>query len=307
MNLSGGKRGWAARKHHANVRAKMELGLARPDRIYRIPSSPLRTSQRILPVKRSHTGTEVEITRWAEEDITDMIPFDHFKLSSYSVLNLPRKSRLQKYYKAKNVVMEIVSFFDSKTFWSKLPYQGKTRLPLKLLPKPFAATSLPVGKMSVDSAASDDFPVIRNKRKGHSRSRSLQPYQGGRMPTASPKTTEASLQVKTLLLCQKGRGELDGNWQTLLNLFKKPKEEVKRSLSRIPAPSKPFLEERASILPHSLAHKKNSNAPTISAQVSRYHIRLFTRRIRQPVCFALSSTPKQTTKPFLPQDSHAEI
>ena len=58
----------------------MDLGLARRDEIYRSPSSPLLTSQSILPARRSHSGTEIEVTRWEEEEVTDIIPFDLFKL-----------------------------------------------------------------------------------------------------------------------------------------------------------------------------------------------------------------------------------
>ncbi|KAG9194752.1 hypothetical protein G6011_04787 [Alternaria panax] len=92
LNLFGDKKEWTARRHRASIKAKKELGLARQYGIYRIRSSLLRTSQIILPARKSRIG-----------------------------------SMLQKDYKAKEAIIEIVLFFDSTAFWRGLSHEGETK------------------------------------------------------------------------------------------------------------------------------------------------------------------------------------
>jgi hypothetical protein len=308
-NMFGERKGWTGRKHRANVKAKKDLGLAKQDGIYRIPNSPLRNCQRILPPRRWHSGTEIEVTRSEKEVVAEKISFDLFKLSSYSVLCLPRKATIRKSYKARKVVTETISVFDSRAFWSKLSHQGISDLPPKPVPKSFDAACLLEGKSLVDSAAAEKFPLICDKSRGRSRLRSVQPPQGDSFLETPLTIVGTPLKANMRRLRLKGPNKVNSNRKKLPAESKKSKEEVKRSPSKSPVPLKPDVAGEAGeagVLPRSvrrfpdITHTCPQEEPvTLPWSVRQFLTTTFVCPQEEPIDLLASPPPatmEQTTK-----------
>ncbi|KAI4952124.1 hypothetical protein J4E91_003586 [Alternaria rosae] len=220
----GERKDWDLRKHRDSVKTKKKSGLAREDGIYRMKSSPLRTLQRLVPARESHSQSEIEVTRVEKAFVAETIPFHRFRRSSFSIMKLPRSAKMRTDYKPEEVTIDVQPLFNSKTFWSHLSYKAQTRLPPKLVPKPLNVTS-PTKKLPANGAAAVNFPVTSEKDELSSQLRLLQTSLEALAPMISAAKSDALLKAPQRCSFPRNKDELDDFQKKLLDLLKPVAEQ----------------------------------------------------------------------------------
>lgn len=227
----GERKDWGLRKHRASVKTKKKSGLAREDGIYRMKSSPLRILQRIVPAREPHSESEIEVTRVEKAVVAERIPFDRFRRSSFSVMELPRSAKMRTDYKPEEVTIDVLPLFDSKTFWSHLSCKAQTRLPPKLVPKPLNVTCT-IKKLPAESAAAVNFPVTSDKDRLSSQLRLLLTSLGALTPMTSAAKPDALLKAPPRSTIPRNKAELDAFQRKLLDLLKPVADQESVTLPR---------------------------------------------------------------------------
>jgi len=228
----GERKDWGLRKHRDSVKTKKKSGLAREDGIYRAKSSPLRTSQIIVPARASHSESEIEVTRVEKAVVAEKIPFDRFIRSSSSIMKLPHSAKMRTDYKPEEVRTEVLPLFDSKTFWKQLSYKAQTRLLPKLVPKPLNVTSPTKKKLPVDRALAVKFPVPSDKDKAKLQLRLLSNQPVALAPMTSAAKSDALLKAPQRPTIPKNKDELDAFQKKLLDLLKPVEDQESVTLPR---------------------------------------------------------------------------
>ncbi|KAI4669207.1 uncharacterized protein J4E79_001250 [Alternaria viburni] len=230
----GERKDWGLRKHRDSVKTKKKSGLAREDGIYRTKSSPLRTSQIIVPARESHSESEMEVTRVEKAVVAESIPFDRFRRSSFSVMKLPHSAKMRTDYKPEEVRTEVLPLFDSKTFWKQLSYKAQTRLLPKLVPKPLNVTSPTKKKLPTNRALAEKFPipVPNNKDEAKSQLRLLSNPPEALAPMTSAAKSDALLKAPQQCSTPRNKDELDAFQRKLLDLLKPVADQANVTLPR---------------------------------------------------------------------------
>jgi len=228
----GERKDWGLRKHRDSVKTKKKSGLAREDGIYRTKSSPLRTSQIIVPARASHSESEIEVTRVEKAVVAESIPFDRFIRFSFSIMKLPHSAKMRTDYKPEEAQTEVLPLFDSKTFWKQLSYKAQTRLLPKLVPKPLNVTSPTKKKLPVDRAVAERFPVPSNKDEAKSQLRLLSNPLEPLAPMTSAANSDALLKAPQRSAIPKNKDELNVFQKKLLDLLKPVADQESVTLPR---------------------------------------------------------------------------
>ncbi|KAI4690110.1 uncharacterized protein J4E84_004291 [Alternaria hordeiaustralica] len=228
----GERKDWGLRKHRDSVKTKKKSGLAREDGIYRTKSSPLRTSQIIVPARESHSESEIEVTRAEKAVVAEKILFDRFIRSSFSIMKLPHSAKMRTDYKPEEVRTEVLPLFDSKTFWKQLSYKAQTQLLPKLVPKPLNVTSPTKKKLPADRALAEKFPVPINKDEAKSQLRLLSNPLEPLAPMTSAANSDALLKAPQRSAIPKNKDELNVFQKKLLDLLKPVADQESVTLPR---------------------------------------------------------------------------